>query len=44
VAPFNRDQLRELAALPGLVRIVPCHGRAIDQEPADTLRAVADAL
>jgi hypothetical protein len=39
-----RDQLRELAAVPGLTRIVPCHGRAIDQEPADTLRAVADAL
>jgi len=39
-----RDHLRELAALPGLARIVPCHGRIIDQAAAETLRAVADAL
>lgn len=39
-----RDHLRELAAMPGLTRIVPCHGRAIDQGSADVLRAVADAL
>jgi hypothetical protein len=42
--PALRDQLRELAALPGLTRIVPCHGRAIDQAASDTLRSVADAL
>jgi hypothetical protein len=39
-----RDHLRELAALPGLVRIVPCHGRVIDRSPGETLRAVAEAL
>jgi hypothetical protein len=39
-----REHLRELASTPGLTRIVPCHGRAIDQAPADVLRAVADAL
>src|SRR2546422_1833855 len=38
-----RDHLRELAALPGLMRIVPCHGRAIEHAPGDALRAVADA-
>jgi hypothetical protein len=42
--PALRDHLRELAALPGLQRIVPCHGHAIDQAPADALRAVAEAL
>jgi hypothetical protein len=39
-----RDHLRELSALAGLQRIVPCHGRIIDQRAADTLRAVAQAL
>jgi len=39
-----RDHLRELAALPGLSRIVLCHGRTIDQAPADTLRMVAEGL
>ena len=39
-----REHLRELASLPGLGRIVMCHGRAIDQQPAETLRAVAEAL
>jgi len=39
-----REQLRELAALPGLMRIVPCHGHPIEQAPADTLRSVADSL
>lgn len=42
--PALRDHLRELAALPGLTRVVPCHGRAIDQAASDTLRSVADAL
>ncbi|HTO96454.1 MAG TPA: hypothetical protein VMK66_05360 [Myxococcales bacterium] len=36
--------LRELAAAPGLKRIVPCHGRRIEERAADTLRAVADGL
>jgi hypothetical protein len=39
-----RDHLRELAVLPGLARIVPCHGRVIDRSPGETLRAVAEAL
>jgi hypothetical protein len=43
-ADGRREQLRELAALPGLMRIVPCHGHPIEQAPADTLRSVADSL
>jgi hypothetical protein len=36
--------LRELAALPGLVRVLPCHGKVIDRDPAGVLAAVADRL
>ncbi|MSP60858.1 MAG: hypothetical protein EXR72_11045 [Myxococcales bacterium] len=47
---FTRDRvalrahLLRLAALPGLSRLVPTHGRIESDDPAATLRAVAEAL
>ncbi|MDH5491569.1 MAG: hypothetical protein OEY14_06405 [Myxococcales bacterium] len=38
------DHLRELAEIPGLIRVVPAHIDPILEDPAGTLRGVADAL
>jgi hypothetical protein len=38
------SQLRELAAIPGLIRLVPGHGDNIDQDAEAILRAVADNI
>ncbi|MCA9655050.1 MAG: hypothetical protein H6712_27470 [Myxococcales bacterium] len=39
-----REALRSLADTEDLVRVVPGHGRIIDEDPAGTLRAVAERL
>ncbi|MFO0583512.1 MAG: hypothetical protein U0229_14670 [Anaeromyxobacter sp.] len=39
-----RTQLEELAALPGLARIVPTHGPVWDRDPAGALREIAASL
>jgi hypothetical protein len=38
------SQLPELAAIPGLTRLIPGHGDNLEGEPAATLRRVADAI
>jgi hypothetical protein len=38
------DHLRELAAAPGLERLVPCHGEVVAENAPTRLRAAADAL
>lgn len=42
--PAFRSHLERLAALPGLARVIPAHGRVIDTEAPDVLRAVAATL
>jgi hypothetical protein len=39
-----RAQLQQLAATPGLARIVPSHGPIVDRDPAGALRHVASSL
>lgn len=39
-----RAHLEQLAALPGLVRVIPGHGEVIDDDPAGALRAIAATL
>ena len=39
-----RDDLRRLADIPDLVRIIPGHGRVIDSDPSATLHAIAGTL
>ncbi|MBS1149968.1 MAG: Methanol oxidation glmU-like protein [Myxococcaceae bacterium] len=39
-----RAHFERLAALPGLTRIIPCHGPALTTDPAGTLRRVAAAI
>ena len=39
-----RAHLEELAATPGLTRILPTHGPMRTEDPAGTLRAVAARL
>jgi hypothetical protein len=39
-----RAAFERLAALPGLQRLVPCHGRIVATDAAQSLRAVAQAL
>jgi hypothetical protein len=39
-----RAQLEELAATPGLARLLPCHGAPVTANAADGLRAAAAAL
>jgi len=42
--PALREALLGLAETEGLVRLVPGHGRIIDDDPAGTLRSVAERL
>jgi hypothetical protein len=42
--PALAASLRETAKLPGLARIVVCHGKNIDRDPARVLGQVADRL
>jgi hypothetical protein len=39
-----RAQLGEMAATPGLARIVPSHGAVIDRDPGGVLREIAASL
>lgn len=39
-----RAQLQQLAATPGLARIVPSHGAIVDRDPAGVLREIAASL
>ena len=39
-----RAQLLRLAAMPGLVRIVPSHGAIVDQDPGGVLGEIAASL
>ncbi len=39
-----RSEFERLAALPGLKRIIPCHGNIVENGAADALRAAAAAL
>ena len=39
-----RAELERLAQLPGLVRLVPCHGDIVSKDASATLRAVAAAI
>ncbi|HET7825560.1 MAG TPA: hypothetical protein VFK90_09500 [Anaeromyxobacter sp.] len=39
-----RAQLQQLAATPGLARIVPSHGAIVDRDPAGVLREIAGSL
>jgi hypothetical protein len=42
--PALADHLRELAALPGLTRLIPSHGDLIETDASAVLRQIADAL
>jgi hypothetical protein len=35
-----RAHFAELSAMPGLARLVPCHGWIVDREPAAVLRSL----
>jgi hypothetical protein len=39
-----RSDLRRLADIPNLARVIPSHGPIIDREPAATLRRIADRV
>jgi hypothetical protein len=39
-----RAHLLRLAGLPGLARLIPCHGAIVDRDPAGVLRAAAAQL
>ena len=39
-----REALERFAALPGLKRIIPCHGDVVENGAAEALKAAAAAL
>jgi hypothetical protein len=42
--PALREHFRRLAHIPGLTRIVPCHGPVLSEDPKGTLERVAAAI